>query len=49
MTTDLESAAYRGIIPPLATPLRGRDELDVPGMERPHRPQFQEITWSLNS
>src|SRR5215813_8285441 len=23
-----------GIIPPMVTPLRGRDELDVPGLER---------------
>jgi len=25
---------FRGIIPPMATPLRGRDELDKPGLER---------------
>jgi dihydrodipicolinate synthase/N-acetylneuraminate lyase len=25
---------YQGIIPPMITPLRGRDELDVPGLER---------------
>jgi len=24
----------RGIVPPLVTPLRDRDELDVPGLER---------------
>src|SRR6476469_8365630 len=24
----------KGIIPPMITPLRGRDELDVPGLER---------------
>lgn len=34
MNTDPESAAYRGIIPPLATPLRGRDELDCAGLEQ---------------
>src|SRR6266478_8353138 len=25
---------YHGIIPPMVTPLRRRDELDVPGLER---------------
>lgn len=28
------NAIYRGIIPPMATPLRGRDELDQAGLER---------------
>ena len=28
------TSRYHGIIPPMITPLRGRDELDVPGLER---------------
>ncbi|MCB1125933.1 MAG: dihydrodipicolinate synthase family protein [Verrucomicrobiae bacterium] len=28
------SLLLRGIVPPMITPLRGRDELDVPGLER---------------
>lgn len=30
----MEIAKYHGIIPPMVTPLRGRDELDVEGLER---------------
>jgi dihydrodipicolinate synthase/N-acetylneuraminate lyase len=32
--TRLGPGPLRGIIPPMITPLRGRDELDVPGLER---------------
>ncbi|MET0263570.1 MAG: dihydrodipicolinate synthase family protein [Rariglobus sp.] len=34
MNTPSANAIYRGIIPPMATPLRGRDELDLAGLER---------------
>jgi 4-hydroxy-tetrahydrodipicolinate synthase len=34
MNTDLISKRLRGIIPPMITPLRGRDELDAAGLER---------------
>jgi len=34
MNFAASSIQYRGIIPPMATPLRARDELDVPGLER---------------
>lgn len=34
MNSETNPALYRGIIPPMATPLRGRDELDVSGLER---------------
>lgn len=34
MNPAISSALYRGIIPPMATPLRARDELDVAGLER---------------
>lgn len=30
----MSSFPLRGIVPPMITPLRGRDELDVPGLER---------------
>src|ERR1700693_1389119 len=30
----MSSIRYSGIIPPMVTPLCGRDELDVPGLER---------------
>jgi dihydrodipicolinate synthase/N-acetylneuraminate lyase len=30
----MSSIRYSGIIPPMVTPLRGRDELDAPGLER---------------
>lgn len=34
MSTTPLPAPLRGIIPPLVTPLKSRDELDVPGLER---------------
>lgn len=34
MSKDQPSKPYRGIIPPMVTPLLGRDELDVAGLER---------------
>lgn len=34
MNPTPKTASYRGIIPPMATPLRARDELDRPGLER---------------
>lgn len=34
MNTPSANAIYRGIIPPMATPLCGRDELDHAGLER---------------
>ena len=34
MKSKPKQPVFRGIIPPMATPLRGRDELDKPGLER---------------
>jgi dihydrodipicolinate synthase/N-acetylneuraminate lyase len=34
MNPQPTAVGYHGIIPPMATPLRGRDELDIPGLER---------------
>ncbi len=34
MTTHTFAKPLRGIVPPMITPLRGRDELDAPGLER---------------
>lgn len=34
MSAELTEAPIHGIIPPMATPLAGPDELDIPGLER---------------
>jgi 4-hydroxy-tetrahydrodipicolinate synthase len=34
MTSNRSSPAFRGIVPPLVTPLTDRDTLDLPGLER---------------
>ena len=35
MTAEVStSASVRGIVPPMATPLAGRDELDITGLEK---------------